>query len=99
MTGFRWIAVTSVLAILMGSGYGGSVPFGASARVFAEGPRTRRAVAADRVTIRVQPSIVGGGRYATASGSVANGRADEDVKIQGKDWAQLLPCGRWGDNP
>jgi hypothetical protein len=49
----------------------------------------RLVVANDRVTIRVQPLIVSAaGRDATVSGSVENGRAGEDVKLQAKD------CGR-----
>lgn len=44
-------------------------------------------VAADGVTIRVQPTIVSS-RGPTVSGSVSSGRAGEDVKIQAKD------CGR-----
>jgi len=44
----------------------------------------RLAVAADRVTIRVQPTIVSS-RGPTVSGSVSSGRAGEDVKIQAKD--------------
>lgn len=55
----------------------------------AQSQLNRLVVAADRVTIRVQPSIVSvSGRKATVFGSVDSGRAGEDVKLQAKD------CGR-----
>jgi hypothetical protein len=60
----------------------------AQATAAAQGQLDRLAVAADRVTIRVQPSIVSSRGYARVFGSVDSGRAGEDVKLQGKD------CGR-----
>ncbi len=84
MTGFRWTSVTAAIALLVGSGLAGSDTSGGSAAA-AEGPPSRLAGAADRVTFRARPTVVFSTQRVTLSGSVDNGRAGENVKIQAKD--------------
>ncbi len=78
--------MTTALAALVGSGLAGSVASGGSAAASAnDSPPSRLAVAADRVTFRARPTVVFSTQRVTLSGSVDNGRAGEDVKIQAKD--------------
>jgi hypothetical protein len=84
MKGVGWISVTSAVALLMGCGL--SLGLGGSATASGAGQADLNGLA-ERVTIRVQPTIVGprATTRVTVFGSAEGARAGEDISIQGKN--------------
>jgi hypothetical protein len=80
MTGVRWTTATA-LALLVGSGFGLRL----EAAVSAAAPDHGQLIAVDRVTLQARPTVAGRGDAVTLSGSVADGKAEEDVTVQAKD--------------
>jgi hypothetical protein len=74
MTRARWTAAAVAVAVIGGLGLELDASLGADE--------------ADRVTLQARPIVVTSGIRVTLFGSVDNGRAGEDIKIQAKD------CGR-----